>query len=260
LAKKGANIIIIGRDSEKAKKIYKIIDSSYPTNKGKFFYADLSLQRDIFKVYKKIEANYKKIDILINNAGAIFSKRQITNEGIEKTFALNHMSYFSLSNLFLRIMESESRIINVASGAHLNATINFDDLYRSKNYSFGWGAYAQSKLCNILFSYFLSKKIYSKNISVNCLHPGLVNSNFGDNNSFLFSNVFKLIKNFYGISEQKGSETIIYLASDSKFSNNTGSYYVKKIKSRSSLISFEESYQKKLWSISEKIFQKYCKE
>ena len=261
LAKKRANLIFIGRNKNKSIKIIDSINSLNPSIKAKFFYADLSLQSDIARVFFEIKSNYKSIDILINNAGAIFSRRQVTKEGIEKTFALNHMGYFSLAKLIIGIMDKKinSRIINVASAAHLSGKINFSDLFIEKKYGFGWKAYAQSKLCNILFTYQLSKLLSSTKITVNCLHPGLVNTDFGNNNSFIFSHSFKLVKNLYGINEKKGAETINFLASDIQVANETGGYFIKKKKTHSSKISTSIDLQKKLWDISEEIFQRLCK-
>ncbi|MBL43115.1 MAG: short-chain dehydrogenase [Rhodospirillaceae bacterium] len=261
LAEKKANIILIGRNIKKLKQITDRINSLNPNNKGKFFYADLSLQSDIAKVFNDINSNYKTIDILINNAGAIFSKRQMTSEGIEKTFALNHMGYFSLTKLILGIIDKnkDSRIINVASAAHKSGKIDFNDLFIKKKYGVGWRSYAQSKLCNVLFTYQLSRLLSSTKVTVNCLHPGLVNTNFGNNNSFLFSSSFKLVKFLYGINEKKGSETINYLASDNQKVFQTGGYFVKNKKTISSKISQSIDFQQKLWDISEEIFYKLCK-
>ena len=261
LAKEKANIILISRNINKSVIFFNKINSINPNNKGKFFYADLSLQSDIAKVFKEIEFNYKSIDILINNAGAVFSKRQMTSEGLEKTFALNHMGYFSITKLILRLMNKnlDSRIINVASAAHLSGKLNLNDLSFEKKYGFGWKSYAQSKLCNILFTYKLSNLLSSTKITVNCLHPGLVNTDFGNNNSFMFSNTFKLIKKLYGINEKKGSETINFLASDKHISKETGGYYIKKRKVNSSKISQRIDLQDKLWDISEDVFNRLCK-
>ena len=179
LAKKGANIILIGRNINKAKIVFEEINNLNPKNKGKFYYADLSLQSDIAKVFNEIKSDYKLINILINNAGAIFSERITTSEGLEKTFALNHMGYFSLTKLIIQIMDKNiySRIINVASAAHLSGKIDFDDLFFVRRYGFGWKAYAQSKLANCLYANNLSRRLSGKGVTAISIHPGWVRSN-----------------------------------------------------------------------------------
>ena len=171
------------------------------------------------------------------------------------------MGYFSLTKLIIQIMDKNiySRVINVASAAHLSGKIDFDDLFFVRRYGFGWKAYAQSKLCNILFTYHLSSLLSETKITVNCLHPGLVNTDFGNNNSFIFSNAFKLIKSLYGINDKQGSETINFLAFDSNLDIESGAYFVKKKRSKSSKISQSIDLQKKLWDISDNYFNKLCK-
>ena len=155
----------------------------------------------------------EKFDILINNAGALYFKRVESIDKIEKTFALNHLSYFALTNLLLKNknIKAGGRIINVASGAHKGIDIDFEDLEAQKNYN-GWFVYKKSKLCNILFTRKLSKLTSNKNITVNCLHPGFVKTEFGKNNSGVLGLIIKLLMNLFAIKLEDGAKTILYLA------------------------------------------------
>ena len=194
--------------------------------------------------------------MLINNAGAIFMNRTITDEGLEKTFALNHMSYFVLSNLFIKSFNS-IKVINVSSEAHRGIKLNLDDLQNNDGY-FGWHAYKRSKLANIYLTYVLAEKYKNKNITVNCLHPGLVNSDFANNNSLRYKIMSSLIKCF-GISTQEGALTSIYLASEESLENISGLYFDKCRPRKSSSISYNNEVGKFLWEYSNNIMKSNSK-
>ncbi len=147
--------------------------------------ADLSLLAEMKRVAGEI-AEEPRIDVLINNAGAVFNTRQETRDGLERTFALNHMSYFVITNLLLPSLKPGARIISTASGAHQRAKLNFDDLQNRRGYS-GFPVYARSKLCNILFTRELARRIAGSGVTANCLHPGFVATRFGDQSGGLLS-------------------------------------------------------------------------
>ena len=216
----------------------------------------MSLIRSNINFYEEVVNKFHNIDVLINNAGAIFMEKTITNEGLEKTFALNHMSYFVLSNLFIESFNS-IKVINVSSEAHRGIKLNLDDLQNNIGY-FGWHAYKRSKLANIYLTYELAKKYENKDITVNCLHPGLVNSDFANNNSLRYKIMSSLIKCF-GISTPEGALTSIYLATEGDLENISGLYFDKCKPRKSSSISYNDEIGKFLWEYSNNIMKSNSK-
>ena len=236
------NIFIVGKNAEKGNKII----NKFKNSKIEFFQCDLSEDEQVKDLIKKFN-KLNKIDTLINNAGAYFIKREVNSKNIEKTFALNHLSYFRLSLGLLEKLEQskEGRIINVASNAHKRFELALEDLENKLNYN-GWKSYCRSKLLNVLFTYSFNKEIKT-NVTCNCLHPGFVNSNFGNNNSFYFKFLINFIRNFISISTKKGSETIIYLAESDNIKNISGKYFYKKKEIKSSPHSYNEDIAKNVW-------------
>lgn len=253
LAAKNFDLILVSRNSEKLNHIKNSIESTYSINCDVYSY-DLSLIRSNIEFYKVISSKYSKVDVLINNVGAIFMKRTTTEEYLEKTFALNHMSYFVLSNLFAKSFES-LKIINVSSEAHRGITLRLNDLQSRERY-YGWHAYKRSKLANIYLTYELNKKFMNKDITVNCLHPGLVNSDFANNNSLPFKIMSSFIK-YFGISAKQGALTSIYLASEANLVSASGLYFDKCRPRKSSTISYNDEVSKSLWAYSAEIMNSF---
>ena len=227
LAEEQSNkILLIGSNSSKGVKAAKKIKTVTKNNKISYLEVDLSSINQISLLAKKLMS--KKFDILINNAGALYFKRVESIDKIEKTFALNHLSYFALTNLLLKNknIRPGGKIINVASGAHKGIDIDFEDLEAKKNYN-GWFVYKKSKLCNILFTRKLSELTSNKKITVNCLHPGFVKTEFGKNNSGILGLIVKLLMNLFAIKLEDGAKTILYLARRKGFNDVTGKYFYK---------------------------------
>lgn len=219
-------ILLIGSNSLKGVKAAKKIQIITRNNKISFLQADLSSINQISLLAKKLMS--EKFDILINNAGALYFSRMDTIDNIEKTFALNHLSYFALTNLLLqnKNIKRGGRIINVASGAHKGVDIDINDLEMKKNYN-GWVAYKKSKLCNILFTRKLSEFTSNMDITVNCLHPGFVKTEFGKNNIGFLGFVIKLLMNIFAIKVEDGAKTILYLVKSKDVKAITGKYFYK---------------------------------
>jgi len=219
-------ILLIGSNSLKGVKAAKKIQIITRNNKISFLQADLSSIKQISLLAKKLMS--EKFDILINNAGALYFSRIDTIDNIEKTFALNHLSYFALTNLLLqnKNIKSCGRIINVASGAHKGVDIDINDLEMKKNYN-GWVAYKKSKLCNILFTRKLSEFTSNMDITVNCLHPGFVKTEFGKNNMGFLGFVIKLLMNIFAIKVEDGAKTILHLVKSKDVKAITGKYFYK---------------------------------
>ena len=255
LAKKNFDLVLVSRSLKKLNSIKHDLESQYSISCDVFSY-DLSLIKSNIKFHEEAVNKFRRIDVLINNAGAIFMEKTITDEGLEKTFALNHMSYFVLSNLFIESFTS-IRVINVSSEAHRGIKLNLDDLQNNIGY-FGWHAYKRSKLANIYLTYELAKRHEKKDITVNCLHPGLVNSDFANNNSLRYKIMSSLIKCF-GISTREGALTPIYLASEENLENISGLYFDKCKPRKSSSISYNDEIGKFLWEYSNNIMKSNSK-
>lgn len=219
-------ILLIGSNSLKGVKAAKKIQIITRNNKISFLQADLSSINQASLLAKKLMS--EKFDILINNAGALYFSRMDTIDNIEKTFALNHLSYFALTNLLLqnKNIKRGGRIINVASGAHKGVDIDINDLEMKKNYN-GWVAYKKSKLCNILFTRKLSEFTANMDITVNCLHPGFVKTEFGKNNIGFLGFVIKLLMNIFAIKVEDGAKTILHLVKSKDVKAITGKYFYK---------------------------------
>ena len=188
--------------------------------------------------------------MLVNNAGAVYGKRQISVDGIEMTFALDHLGPFLLTELLLPLLQQSApaRIVTVSSRVHATGHINFDDLQGEKHYV-GPRAYSQAKLANILFTYELARRLQGTGVTANCAAPGLVATNFGTNNSGLMSLCVKATK-FVARSPEKGAETSVYLASSPLIEGITGKYFFDKIEKKSSNESYDEANALRLWDIS----------
>jgi len=247
-------IILIGKNKAKGEQAIKSLNNETKNKNLSFLQVDLSSIFETSSLKEKL-AN-KKIDVLINNAGALFYSRIESEDGIEKTFALNHLSYFILSNLLLKhkIIKNGGRIINVASGAHRGVDINFDDIEMVTNYN-GWISYKKSKLCNILFTKKLSELALKNNITVNCLHPGFVKTGFGKNNTGVIGLIIKFLMTLFAIRVEEGAETIIYLATSNNVKNISGKYFYESKVNKPSNFAENNKSADNLWDLSIKILK-----
>ena len=245
-------IILIGSNKQKGETSVRNLIKETSNNNISFIQCDLSSISEIKSLAGKLRKF--KIDILINNAGALFFSRKESVEKIEKTFALNHLSYFILTNILLKykVIKTGGRIVNVASGAHRGVKLNFNNLEMNTNYN-GWIAYKKSKLCNILFTKKLSELTKKNKITVNCLHPGFVKTQFGKNNSGLASLAIKFLMNFFAISVEEGAETIVFLATDKNIKNITAKYFYRSKIKEPSIFAQSQKDADLLWDISLRI-------
>ena len=225
LAAMGARIVFVARDAKRAAATLAKLERIAPGLGHRAHIADLSLIAETRRVGAEIAASEARIDVLINNAGAMFADRRVTAEGLELTFALNHMAYFVLTQAIGERLAgaAPTRVVSTASAAHLNAKIDFDDLQCAKGYS-GWRAYSRSKLANILFTRELARRLAASGVTANCLHPGLVASRFADEAGGWTGRLFPFIKRF-AISPEQGADTIIYLASSPEVAAISGKYF-----------------------------------
>ncbi len=216
------------------------------------FRADLSLQAEVRRVAGEIAAAAPVIDVLVNNAGAIFDERKVTADGLEMTFALNHVAYWLMTRLLTPNVaaSSEGRIVSTASAAHKRGTLDFDDLQSVKRYT-GWGAYGASKLANICFTRELARRLSAnpstKHVSASCLHPGFVATKFGDQNGFLFSGALKAAKIATALSEEKGADTLTWLCTAPGADARHGGYFEKRKPAPMSREAQDDAVARRLW-------------
>ena len=253
LAKFGAELVLVARDRAKAEAAVAEIRQAAPNAKIDLVFADLSLVEQVRRAAAEVKARHPRIHVLLNNAGVVMTERKVTAEGHELTFATNHLGYFVFTNELLDVLKASApaRIINVASDAHVGMKINFDDLMGEKSFA-GWRAYGQSKLANIMFTYELARRLEGTGVTANALHPGVVATNFGRNNSNWFGWGVKLLAPFF-ITPEKGARTSVYLASSPEGEGVSGKYFAKSKPRKSTKWSYKVDAQKQLWEVSEKL-------
>ena len=256
LAQKGAHIIMACRNKGKAKIAQKTIIWETGNENVDVELVDLSSQQSIRSLAERINIKHQKLDVLINNAGAVFGTRQFNEEGIEMQFAINHLAYFLLTNLLLDLLKASApaRIVNVSSDSHLRGKIDFDNLYGKRFYS-PMKIYAQSKLANVLFTYELARRLDGTGVTANCVHPGRVKTSIGEKHfSKLLANVWRIIKVLPAtISLEEGAATSVYLASSPEVAAVSGKYFVKCKPTSSAKLSHDPLLARKLWHISEEM-------
>jgi len=252
LARQGARLVLVGRDPARGETALARIKARAPRAEPSIHYADLSRLDALRTLAAGLNA-LSRIDVLINNAGAMFWRRQGTADGLERTFALNHMAYFMLTALLRdKLASSPARIVNVASDAHRGARLDFGDLQSARGYS-GMRAYARSKLCNILFTRELARRLSGTGVTANCLHPGFVNSRFGDNNPGLVGFGTRVAKQIFAISPEQGAETPVYLASSPEVEGKSGGYYDQCALKTPSREAQDDAAARRLWEESARI-------
>ncbi|MDP8982760.1 MAG: SDR family oxidoreductase [Acidobacteriota bacterium] len=253
LARMGARIVFVARDRTRGEAVLDRLQAAGRQAVHAAHYADLSRISEMQRVAGEIAAAEPRVDVLINNAGALFNSRQLTADGLEMTFATNHMSYFLLTmGLAERLKVTPgARVVNTASDAHEGKRLDFDDLQSARHFR-GFTVYGRSKLCNILFTRELARRWRDTGVTVNCLHPGFVSTRFGDQSGGLFQRVVSVAK-LFAISPEKGAETIIYLASSDAVSNITGEYFYKCRAIAPSKAAQDDKAARRLWEYSERL-------
>ena len=254
-AESAKSIAFTYRNEELAEDLKSEMQRINPNLLINSFFCDFSVQDSIRECADKIKNDLKAIDLLINNAGVVNTEYSETIDGIENTFAVNHLGYFLFTNLLLDLVkkESESRIINVSSAAHhFVKGMQWDDINYKDDFKMGLKAYGQSKLGNILFTKQLAKKLQKDGVTVNAIHPGGVNTSLGNQNNSLLGRVLKIILKPFFRSPLKGANTIIYLAEIDGLSI-TGAYWVDGRVAKTSHYSKNEAEAEKLWRLSEKL-------
>jgi NAD(P)-dependent dehydrogenase (short-subunit alcohol dehydrogenase family) len=253
LAQIGATVVLVCRDRKRGESVVNEAKQRYKNSSVDLLLADLSSQESIRALANQYVSKYERLHVLINNAGAYFTKRHVTADGIETLFAVNYLAPFLLTNLLLDTLQKSapSRIINVAGAHHSKGKINFDDLQGAKDFN-GSRAIAQSKLAVVLYTYELARRLEGTGVTVNCSDPGMVATNLTDKDEDFpkfYKYMFKLLKPFLK-SPEKGAVTSIYLASSPEVEGITGQYFIDKKIIKSSPASHDIDTAKHLWDVS----------
>jgi len=250
LAEMGGEVVVVSRNADRCAFVVDSIRKDSGNSQVNFIAADLSSQYQIRKLALDFQENYARLDVLVNNVGGIFLRRKESIDGIEMTFALNHLSYFLLTKLLLDMLKSSTpaRIVNVSSNGHYDKPLDFDDLQSKKRY---WGlkAYGRSKMANVLFTYELARRLSGTGVTVNALHPGLVETNIAKDNGIFVSWIYPILK-IAMIPPEDGAQTSIYLASSPEVEGVTGKFFTKCMSVKSDLASYNQESQKQLWESS----------
>jgi NAD(P)-dependent dehydrogenase (short-subunit alcohol dehydrogenase family) len=246
LAARGATVVLVGRDPEKtARSAARIREAAVEC-----LLADLSSQAEVRRLAHDFQTRHDRLHVLVNNAGAAFTTRTESVDGIELTFALNHLAYFLLTNLLLDTIKASApaRIVNVASGAHtVVKAIDFDDLQASRKKYGSFRVYGHSKLANLLFTRELARRLEGTGVTANAMHPGLVATNFGAKMPAVVRTVFRL----FGLPPEKGARTVVYLATSPEVEGVSGRYFYKQKEAKTSAGALDAEAARRLWQISE---------
>ena len=254
LAARGGRLILVGRSQARCEAAVAAIQETTQNEKVEYLLADLSSQDEIRRLAATVTERHQRLDVLVNNAGAINFRRRWTVDGIEWTFAVNHLAYFLLTQLLSGLLAASApaRVVNVSSSSHWHAgRMDLNDLPNPRLY-LGHRAYSRSKLCNLLFTYHLARRWQDAGVTVNALHPGLVYTNIMSNNGVL-GRFFNYVLRFRGIDVERGAETPVYLASSPEVEGATGTYYVEKQPAPSSQGSQDEDAARRLWELSARL-------
>jgi NAD(P)-dependent dehydrogenase (short-subunit alcohol dehydrogenase family) len=255
LARMGATVVAVARDRARGEAAVAEFTEA-GGRPAELLVGDLSVQADVRRVAAEFLRRHPRLDVLVNNAGAIHSERELTADGLERTFAVNHLAYFLLTALLRPALESApaGRVVSVSSEAHRGVrALDFANLQGERRYT-PMGAYAQSKLENVLFTYELARRLARTRVTANCLHPGVIRSGFGRNNSGVVGTLFALAAPLLS-SPEKGARTTIHLASSPQVEGTTGRYFRRERPAPSSPASHDADAARRLWEVSEALTQ-----
>jgi NAD(P)-dependent dehydrogenase (short-subunit alcohol dehydrogenase family) len=250
LARLGGEIVIIGRDPRRTYRAATELQRASGNLRIDGLDADLSSQRSIHELSDELHRRYQQLHVLVNNAGGLYRTRQLTDEGLERTFALNHLGYFalSISLLDLLLAGAPARIVNIASKAHQFASVDLDDLQSQRRYG-GLHAYSASKLENLCFTYELARRLVGTGVTVNAVHPGTTATSLGRGELGWYKLLVTLLQPFLR-RPRDGADTAVWLASSPEVEGVTGGYFVDRHRRASSAESYDRELQRRLWDVS----------
>jgi NAD(P)-dependent dehydrogenase (short-subunit alcohol dehydrogenase family) len=251
LARQGARIVFVARDAAKGAAMLTRLALVNPSAEHAFVEGELSSLAGMKTAAAAIAAAAPRIDVLANNAGAMFDHRQVTADGLEMTFAVDHMAYFVITEILRPRLSAGTRIVSTASGAHQWGRLDFDDLQSSRGYS-GSRAYGTAKLCNILWTRELSRRLAGTGVTATCLHPGGVATGFGSNMRGVFKTVLVLARPLM-LTPVQGADALIWLASSPEVEGQSGGYYAKRRLTAPSAAAQDDGVAAHLWAESARI-------
>ncbi len=251
VARLGASVVGVGRSRERAAAAEARLRRHVPEAKITWLIGDLSSQAEVRRVAAEFKAGHPRLDVLVNNAGSWFDQRRESVDGIEMTWALNHLAYFLLTHELMDVLAASgaARVVSVSSSAHYSGTLNFDDLNATRGFS-GLSAYANSKLANVVFANELARRTRGQGITSNSLHPGFVASQFGHNNQVWYAGLFQFFQRLVAISPERGAQTSIYLASDPSVATVTGAYFHNRQSRAPAAAAQDPAIGQRLWEVS----------
>ncbi len=253
LAGLGAEVALVARsESRAAEAVVKIEAAGASPGTVDVFLADLTSQASVRKLAGEVLDRYPRLDALVNNAGAVNATRKLTEDGVELTWAVNHLAAFLLTTSLLDRLEESApaRIVTTSSDAHIGARIPFDDLAGENGYGRGFRRYGEAKLANILFTVELARRLEGTGVTANCFHPGLVATGFNRNNGILMSIGMTFVKPF-SRNTQKGAETLVWLLNSPEIGAENGGYFVDKRRRTPSAAARDAEAARRLWEVSE---------
>jgi len=252
-ARRGAVLVLVGRSREKGERVVQEIEAASGNEHVELLLGDLSRMADVRAVAARFRASHDRLDVLVNNAGAVFFTHQTSEDGLEMTFALNHMACFVLTTALLELLRATpgSRVVSTSSGAHNMAKLELGTIAK-RNGKAGLGAYADSKLANILFTRELARRLGSQS-TANCFHPGFVRSGFGSNNSGGWAWLIKTLASMVGRTPEKGAETLVWAATSAEAAGYRGEYFQDCKPTRTSKLAKDDELARELWKLSEEL-------
>ena len=250
IAQMGATVVIAGRDEARCQEVVARIKAETGNPNVDYLLADLSIQAQVRALASEFKSRYSRLDVLVNDAGVINFRRQLSPDGIEMNFALNHLAYFLLTNLLLDTLKASApaRVVNVSSNSHRGQHLDFENLELIHGYWAGT-AYGRSKLANLYFTYELARRLEGMGVTVNAMHPGFVRTNMAANNGPLVRLFLPLVHR-NSLTPEQGARTVVYLASSPEVEGLTGKYFVREREVASDPVSHDEAAARKLWEIS----------
>ncbi len=251
LAELGADLILIGRNKDRGERTLAAIRRLGAPGHARFMSADLSLRTNVERIAREVCEHWEALDMLVNNAGGFYFRRETTEEGLERTFALNHLSYFHLTLLLIDRLAAApaGRIVSVSSGAHWNGSLDFNNLQLARGYS-AWRAYSQSKLANLLFTFELARRLEGSQITANAMNPGFVATNLAKDNGWVVRIGASLMYALFARPPETGADTIVYLAGDPQVAGVSGEYFQARNPTRCSRRSRDPELARRLWQVS----------
>lgn len=252
---RGATLVLVARNRDKGERLVAELEATRKNAPVDLLIGDLSNLADVRAVAAAFRQKHDRLHVLVNNAGALFKDHALSKDGIEMTFALNHMAYFLLTQELLELLKSTpgARVVSTSSHAHRGGRVDIETIATRPNRKAGFSAYCDSKLANILFTKELARRLLGTNVSANCFHPGFVKSGFGVSNSGLYGSAYGLASSLLGRTPERGAQTLLFLATSPAAASFSGDYFYENRLSSPAKSGRDEALAKRLWQLSERL-------